>query len=139
MVLLPVYFLGHITLNLILQESGEPVGTVVNIFNTGANDLLHVKLSSSRKIPGQIGKTGEGHFGPLVWVPFVEAIVPTVDLEKREMLITPPKGLLELNIRSDMRSKKERRELVRYTPFLLFHVLVPKVCRIFLLDFLCLE
>lgn len=33
------------------------------------------------------------------------------------MLITPPKGLLELNVRSDERSKKERRELVRHTLF----------------------
>lgn len=86
---------------------------------------MHVQLSSSRKISGDSGKTGEGDSGPLVWVPFVEAIVPTVDLEKREMLITPPKGLLELNIRSDTRSKKERRELVRHTP-------VPKLCDVIL-------
>lgn len=90
---------------------------------------MHVQLSASRKISGDLGKTGEGDSGPLVWVPFVEAIVPIVDLEKREMLITPPKGLLELNIRSDTRSKKERRELVRHTPFLLFPVLVPKLRR----------
>ncbi|XP_047945100.1 uncharacterized protein LOC125191741 isoform X1 [Salvia hispanica] len=100
-----------IGMKVILKESGEPIGTVVNIFNSGASDLLHVKLTSSRKIPDQTEKTGEGDSGPLVWVPFVEEIVPTVDVEKREMLITPPKGLLELNIRSDMRSKKERREL----------------------------
>lgn len=55
--------------------------------------------------------------GPLVWVPFVEPIVPVVDLENREMLITPPKGLLELNIRTHEKSKKERRELVSHTPF----------------------
>lgn len=72
-----------------------------------------------RNIPDQIGNSevGEGDSGPLVWIPFVEAIVPSVDLEKREMIITPPKGLLELNIRSDERSKKERRELVRHTLF----------------------
>ncbi|KAH6825580.1 hypothetical protein C2S53_017552 [Perilla frutescens var. hirtella] len=102
-----------IGMRVILKESGEPVGTVVNVFNSGASDLLHVKLNSSRKIPDQIGnsKTGEGDSGPLAWVPFVEAIVPTVDMGKREMLITPPKGLLELNVRSDTRSKKERREI----------------------------
>ncbi|KAL8032335.1 hypothetical protein ABFX02_13G089200 [Erythranthe guttata] len=102
-----------IGMKLILKESGEPVGTVVNVFNSGANDLLRVKLNSSRSTTEQIGKseTGSGDSGPLIWVPFVEAIVPTVDLEKREMLITPPKGLLELNIRSDDRTKKERREL----------------------------
>ncbi|XP_021599398.1 uncharacterized protein LOC110605268 isoform X3 [Manihot esculenta] len=49
--------------------------------------------------------------GPLVWVPFVEAIVPDIDMTRRKMWITPPKGLLELNIRTDERSKKERRKL----------------------------
>ncbi|KAL3833586.1 hypothetical protein ACJIZ3_008322 [Penstemon smallii] len=91
-----------IGMTVILKESGEPVGSVVSVFNSGASDLLHVKLKS---------KQGGGDSGPLIYVPFVEAIVPTVDLEKREMLITPPKGLLELNIRADERSKKERREI----------------------------
>ncbi|KAI3969387.1 hypothetical protein MKX01_019948 [Papaver californicum] len=49
--------------------------------------------------------------GPLVWIPFVEAIVPDVDTDRKEMQITPPKGLLQLNLRSDVRSKKERRQL----------------------------
>jgi hypothetical protein len=49
-----------------------------------------------------------------VWIPFAEEIVPVVDMEKREMWITPPKGLLELNSRSDKRSKKERRAMVRF-------------------------
>ncbi|PIN13825.1 hypothetical protein CDL12_13553 [Handroanthus impetiginosus] len=103
-----------IGMRVILKESGEPVGTVVNVFNSGASDLLHVKLTSSKYTPEHVKKSeiAGSDSGPLVWVPFVEAIVPTVDLEKREMLITPPKGLLELNIRSDERSKKERRELV---------------------------
>ncbi|KAL6500755.1 hypothetical protein OROHE_025552 [Orobanche hederae] len=100
-----------IGMRVILKESREPIGTVVDIFNNGANDLLHVKLSSVRNFPIQKSKTGERDSGPLVWVPFVQAIVPIVDMEEREMLITPPNGLLELNIRSDDRSKKERREL----------------------------
>lgn len=85
------------------------MGTVVNVFNSGASDLLHVELKSS------FAKQNPGDTGPLVWVPFVEAIVPDIDLQKREILITPPKGLLELNVRSDERSKKERRQLVRHT------------------------
>jgi hypothetical protein len=48
-----------------------------------------------------------------VWIPFAEDIVPDVDMASREMWITPPKGLLELNSRSDKRSKKERRAMVR--------------------------
>jgi hypothetical protein len=47
-----------------------------------------------------------------VWIPFAQDIVPDVDMESREMWITPPKGLLEINTRPD-RSKKERRAMVR--------------------------
>lgn len=93
----------------VLQETRELVGTVVNVFNSGASDLLHVELLPERNAKPRLEGSASG---PLVWVPFVEAIVPNIDLSKREMLITPPKGLLELNIRADERSKKERRQLV---------------------------
>ncbi|XP_060191840.1 uncharacterized protein LOC132621541 isoform X1 [Lycium barbarum] len=91
-----------------LKETRELVGTVINVFDNGASDLLHVELLPDRNAKPRLEG---GASGPLVWVPFVEAIVPNVDLSKREMLITPPKGLLELNIRADERSKKERRQL----------------------------
>lgn len=95
------------------------MGTVVNVFNSGASDLLQVMLHPSadvlegaeRLMPEETDLSG-----PLVWVPFVEAIVPDIDMTRRKMWITPPKGLLELNIRTDERSKKERRKLVRHTP-----------------------
>lgn len=95
---------------LFFQETAEPVGTVVNIFNNGASDVLQVMLNSSTADKPESEASASG---PLVWVPFVEAIVPNVDLNKREMLITPPKGLLDLNIRTHERSKKERRQIVR--------------------------
>ncbi|GJS27145.1 16S rRNA processing protein RimM [Tanacetum coccineum] len=91
------------------KETGEPVGTVVNVFDNGGSDLLQVKLDSSLDVIDKNGNLKSE--SPLVWVPFVEAIVPHVDMDKREMLIAPPKGLLELNVRSDERSKKERRQL----------------------------
>ncbi|KAJ7968847.1 RimM protein [Quillaja saponaria] len=97
-----------------LKEGGQAVGTVINVFNSGANDLLHVMLDSSADILNKMGNSKSAETeasGHLVWVPFVEAIVPDVDMERREMLITPPKGLLELNLRFDERSKKERRQL----------------------------
>lgn len=100
------------------QESGEPVGAVVNVFDSGGNDLLQVMLDSSLDILDATGKqkpAGTKVSEHLVWVPFVEAIVPIVDMKKREMHISPPKGLLELNLRYDERSKKERRQLVRHT------------------------
>lgn len=110
------------------QETGEPVGTVVNVFDVGGSDLLQVKLDSSLEVIDKDGNLKSE--APLVWIPFVESIVPHVDLSKREMLITPPKGLLELNVRSDERSKKERRQLVSQTFFFCYF-------SIFLLLFIC--
>lgn len=100
------------------QETGGCVGTVVNVFDSGASDLLQVMLYPSVDVPDGTEKSKPaetGVSGRLVWVPFVEAIVPHVDMSKREMQITPPNGLLELNLRLDERSKKERRQLVRHT------------------------
>ncbi|KAL5772054.1 hypothetical protein ACOSP7_011662 [Xanthoceras sorbifolium] len=101
-------------MKVVLKETGELVGTVVNVFNSGASDLLHVMLHSSVNMPDGSGKANSAEtdfFCHLVWVPFVEEIVPNVDRNRREMMITPPKGLLELNLRIDQRSKKERRQL----------------------------
>lgn len=100
----------------------------MNVFDNGGSDLLQVKLNSSLDIIDKNGKIKSE--APLVWVPFVEAIVPHVDMIKREMTITPPKGLLELNVRSDERSKKERRQLVSQT-FLSFYCFF----RFFIWDF----
>jgi hypothetical protein len=51
-----------------------------------------------------------------VWIPFAQDIVPDVDMESREMWITPPKGLLEINTRPE-KSKKERRAMVRFASY----------------------
>ena len=59
---------------------GSAIGTVKDLIHAG-NDLLEVELSGS-------GKT--------LWIPFVEAIVPQVELEQGWIGITPPPGLLEL-------------------------------------------
>lgn len=97
------------------------MGTVVDVFNSGMNDLLRVRLNSFEEMLDRTGSSNSEKDGsaPLVWVPFVEAIVPDVDMTRREIHITPPKGLLELNLRSDWRSKKERRQLVSTYPLLL--------------------
>ncbi|XP_023520284.1 uncharacterized protein LOC111783596 [Cucurbita pepo subsp. pepo] len=103
-----------IGMSVILKETGQSLGTVVNVFDSGGADLLHVMLDSSEDILDTTGNptsTETGVSGRLVWIPFVKAIVPVVDLERREMKITPPKGLLELNLNSNKRSKKERRQL----------------------------
>ncbi|MFM8524007.1 MAG: ribosome maturation factor RimM, partial [Cyanobacteriota bacterium] len=48
----------------------------------GGNDLLEVALS------GEDGRT--------VLIPFVDAIVPTVELSQGWLGLTPPPGLLEI-------------------------------------------
>ncbi|XP_043699697.1 uncharacterized protein LOC122650353 [Telopea speciosissima] len=95
------------------KDTGKPVGTIADVFKSGVNDLLRVRLNSSEEVLDRTGSSisEKDASGPFVWIPFVEAIVPDVDMTRREMHITPPKGLLELNLRSDYRSKKERRQL----------------------------
>ncbi|KAK8964274.1 hypothetical protein KSP40_PGU006129 [Platanthera guangdongensis] len=105
-------------MRVIMKETGTLVGTVTNVVNSGANDLLYVMRSSSDTCKNPLDHSDSrmpekrtDASGQFVWIPFVEAIVPEVDKERREMIITPPKGLLELNLRSDTRSKKERHQM----------------------------
>ncbi|MEO1590900.1 MAG: ribosome maturation factor RimM [Cyanobacteria bacterium J06632_22] len=69
-----------IGLQAILQDSGTLVGTVSDVFTAG-NDLLEVTLATP------VEKVDK------VLVPFVEAIVPVVDLPNQRVEITPPMGL----------------------------------------------
>ena len=62
-----------------LQSSQERIGTVVNMLFAG-NDLLEVKIEGKEN---------------LVLIPFVEPIVPVVDLVNQRIEITPPAGLLD--------------------------------------------
>lgn len=59
--------------------AGEKVGTVTAVFDFGAGDVLDVARS---------GRKG-------VMIPFTKAVVPTVDLAGRRLVIDPPAGLLE--------------------------------------------
>jgi 16S rRNA processing protein RimM len=64
------------------QTTQTLVGTVKDVISAG-NDLLEVNLSQPK------GKT------TTVLIPFVKAIVPVVDLERRRIEITPPTGLID--------------------------------------------
>ena len=66
----------------LLGEGGtqQPIGTVTDLLHAG-NDLLEVQLSSN---------------GRKILIPFVEAIVPVVQLDQGWIGITPPAGLLDL-------------------------------------------
>ncbi|MBD2664975.1 ribosome maturation factor RimM [Richelia sinica] len=82
------HVLDLIGLQVFMQESGDLVGTVVDVLAAG-NDLLEVKLDSSWTKDNK-EKT--------VLIPFVMPIVPVVDLEQQRMEITPPSGLLEIGM-----------------------------------------
>ncbi|KAG2617503.1 uncharacterized protein LOC120664626 isoform X2 [Panicum virgatum] len=107
------YSLDLVGMRVIVKDTGKLVGTVGQVFNFGGGDLLQVMIGSAEGTvvdpdpENQDSTSSREH----VWIPFAEDIVPDVDMESREMWITPPKGLLELNSRSDKRSKKERRAM----------------------------
>ena len=61
-------------------ELGEPVGRVTALQTGAAQDLLHLELAD----------------GAPALIPFVEEIVPEVDLEEGFVVICPPPGLLGL-------------------------------------------
>jgi len=62
-----------------LNENTIPIGVVKDLLTAG-NDLLEIELNEGKQ----------------VLVPFVQAIVPIVNLQEGWILITPPPGLLEL-------------------------------------------
>ena len=68
----------HQLVGLAVHRDGVAVGTVARVDHFPAQDLLIVK-------------TGDGE----VMVPFVKAIVPTVDIAAGIVTVTPPTGLFE--------------------------------------------
>lgn len=68
----------HQLVGLAVIRDGERVGTVSLVDHLPAQDLIHVTT-----------ETGT------VLVPFVKAIVPSVDIEAGTLTVTPPAGLFE--------------------------------------------
>ncbi|CAM0953829.1 unnamed protein product [Alopecurus aequalis] len=99
-----IYSLDLVGMRVIVKDTGKLVGTVSQVFNFGGGDLLQVMVGSSSE--DLDSRPSREH----VWIPFAQDIVPDVDMESREMWITPPKGLLEINTRPE-KSKKERRAM----------------------------
>jgi 16S rRNA processing protein RimM len=62
-----------------VRTDGAPLGSVVSVANFGAGDLLEVKPLK----------------GASFYVPFTNAVVPEVSLEKKTVTIDPPPGLLD--------------------------------------------
>jgi len=88
------HVLDLLGLEVFMQESGESVGTVVDVISAG-NDLLEVQLDQDYGDKGDKGDKEDKV--KKVLIPFVKAIAPVVDLEAKRIEIAPPPGLLELN------------------------------------------
>jgi 16S rRNA processing protein RimM len=77
----PDEFLDHQLVGLaVVSLAGVRLGTVARIDHGPAHDMLIVRLEGGRE----------------ALVPFVKAIVPTVDVGGGRLVIDPPGGLLEL-------------------------------------------
>lgn len=100
------HVLDLIGLEVFNQSTQELVGVVVDVLSAG-NDLLEVQLKQALENPilveaqessgtRTLAKKKSNETKPVtVLVPFVEAIVPVVDLQQRRIEITPPAGLIE--------------------------------------------
>jgi 16S rRNA processing protein RimM len=64
----------------VVTVQGQPLGVVDDVVHPPGSDLLVVRDGDGRE----------------VLVPFVSAIVPVVDLERRRLVVDLPEGLLEL-------------------------------------------
>ena len=73
------------------SNPGDPIGRVVDLIH-GGNDLLAVELAPAASPPAG----DQPAPGRRVLIPFVEAIVPIVNLQEGWIGLTPPPGLLEL-------------------------------------------
>ena len=63
----------------VFDTDGNKLGFVVGVSNNGATDLLSVKTKS----------------GKISLVPFVNALVPTVDIKNKKIIINKIEGLIE--------------------------------------------
>lgn len=82
------YVADLVGLRVIVQATGDEIGTVTDIFAAG-NDLLEVTYYPAVDQNSQPAKPRK------VLVPFVAAIVPVVNLGERYLEINPPAGLLD--------------------------------------------
>lgn len=77
----PDAWYDHQLVGLTALVGEEVVGKVIRVDHLPAQDLLAIETSS-----------GE------VLVPFVKQIVPLVDIQKGQVVLTPPAGLFEINL-----------------------------------------
>lgn len=102
------------------QQTGENIGVICDVFTAG-NDILEVKLhkqpepeeneievdvsqinrfSKQKKIQRKRNKKKK----PItILIPFVQEIVPVIDLEQKLIRIDPPRGLIDLDLAEESR------------------------------------
>ena len=66
-------------IGLTVLENREKLGTLTDVFNTGANDIYEVK-------------TPDGKF---IYLPVIDGVIGDVDLDAKTMEVTIPEGLLD--------------------------------------------
>jgi 16S rRNA processing protein RimM len=74
------YYLFEVVGSSVLTESRQRIGVVSDVLFIKDNDLLVIKRGAEE-----------------ILIPFTISICASVNLEKREIVIKPPKGLLDLN------------------------------------------
>jgi 16S rRNA processing protein RimM len=75
------------------QASQRQVGVVTDLLSAG-NDLLEVELTPEPTLAPDQQQRKKATVPQKVLIPFVEAIVPVVDLAQGRIEITPPAGLI---------------------------------------------
>ena len=74
--------------------AGELVGHVSDLLTGAAQSLLEIRLDAVGDANATNADNGNHHATALI--PFVEQLVPVVDLAARRIVIDPPPGLLEV-------------------------------------------
>ena len=72
-----LYHIAQIKGCSVFLENGTEVGVVTDVLELPAQDTLVIETSSGERL-----------------VPFVTSMVPTIDIEKKKLVISPPEGLL---------------------------------------------
>lgn len=65
----------------VVDTTGTAIGTVAALHTRPAQDLLEVEVTAT---------------GSIAYIPFVEQLVPQVDLDTGRVVVDPPPGLLDL-------------------------------------------
>ncbi|MEY3697251.1 MAG: hypothetical protein RJA41_901 [Actinomycetota bacterium] len=60
-------------------ENGQKIGLLDDVLHLPGHDLLSIRLNDGKEM----------------LLPFVEQFVPVIDLEARQVVVTPPSGLME--------------------------------------------